>query len=104
MEMHTASETERNWSYNNLLFGNTANYGTSGGRTVSGEVLADPLFADEPAKDYGPFTNSPCIMAGKDFRANPWLTMTGDPIDIGALQGLGGGANLKGAFLNWGVN
>ena len=101
--VRVAGLSERNWAFNNCLFGNTDNYDPLG-RTVSGEVLADPLFFDQAALDYGPDTGSPCIATGKDFVQSSWLTMTADPIDIGALQGLGGGANFAGAFLNWGVN
>jgi hypothetical protein len=95
--------TARNFSANNCLFGNTANY-SAGATTPVGEVLADPTFFDEAAKDYGPNTGSPCIRAGYDFRSSPLLTMSGDKIDIGALQGLGGGSNFRGAFFSWGVN
>ncbi len=103
VNMAVAGLTARNWAYNNCLWNNTANY-SANGRTVAGEVLADPLFFDQAAKDYGPNTGSPCIATGRDFRQNTWLTMTADPIDIGALQGLGGGANFAGAFFSWGMN
>ncbi len=98
-----AVASERNWSFNNCVFGNNTDYG-SGGSTISGEITTDPTFVDEAAKDYGSDTDSPLIAAGYDARSNVWLPMTGDRIDVGALQSLGGGANFAGAFLNWGVN
>ncbi len=93
----------RNWSFNNCLFGNTADYGGSSS-TASGEITSDPEFVDEAAKNYGPDAGSPLIMAGYDSRIASWLSMTGDPIDVGALQSGAGGDNFAGAFLNWGVN
>lgn len=101
--MDSSSSTERNWSFNNCVFGNNSDYG-GGGRTTSGEITTDPTFVSEAAKDYGPDTDSPLIMAGFDSRIQSWLTMTGDPIDVGALQSNAGGPNFAGAFLNWGVN
>lgn len=105
VDMHQSGLTERNWSFNNLLYNNSTDYNATGS-TVSGEVLAAPVFADEDAKDYGPDTGSPCILAGFEFRTSPWseFLMTGDKIDIGALQGLGAPTNFRGAFLNWGVS
>lgn len=93
----------RNWSFNNCLFGNNTDYGGSSS-TASGEITSDPEFVDEAAKNYGPDAGSPLIMAGYDSRIASWLSMTGDPIDVGALQSGAGGANFAGAFLNWGVN
>lgn len=93
----------RNWSFNNCVFGNTDDYG-GGSSTASGEITSDPDFVDEAAKNYGPDAGSPLIMAGYDSRIASWLTMTGDPIDVGALQSAAGGDNFAGAFLNWGVN
>lgn len=101
--MSTPGLTERNFSFNNCAFNNTFNY-SANGRTVAGEILTDPTFVSEAAKDYGPDTGSPLIVAGFDARTQVWLTMTGDPIDVGALQSNAGGPNFAGAFLNWGVN
>ena len=101
--MNASASTERNWSFNNCVFGNNSDYG-GGGSTASGEITSDPTFVSEAAKNYGPDAGSPLIMAGYDSRIASWLSMTGDPIDVGALQSGAGGDNFAGAFLNWGVN
>lgn len=102
-DMAAPADTQYNFSYNNCVFGNTSDY-SAAGNTVAGEITTDPTFVDEAAKDYGPDTGSPLIAAGYDARTNVWLVMSGDAIDVGALQSLGGGSNAAGAFFRWGMN
>lgn len=99
----TGIGNKRNFAFNNAAYDNDTDY--SGGDNVSGGVTADVKFVDQDNKDYGPDTGSPLIMAGLDGLSQTWLgNMTGDAIDIGALQSEPIGSNLKGAFFNWGVN
>jgi hypothetical protein len=103
MQGSASSATERTLSSNNCLFGNTSDY--SGGQVAApNEITTDPTFVDQDSNDYGPDTGSPLIFGGLDMTAATWFAMTGDPIDVGALQSLPSAANIAGAFLNWGVN
>jgi hypothetical protein len=83
-------DTERSVSRNNLVNANTTAY--TAFATHVGEVTSAPAFVAEASQDYTPDTGSPLIAAGFGPETNAWLTMTGDPSDIGALDEVASGS------------
>jgi hypothetical protein len=73
---------------NNLLFGNTTNWGLSNGLVGTSTVLADPRFTSLAGADYHLLAGSPAINAGTTTRAPAYDfdgRMRSQP-DIGAFE------------------
>lgn len=87
--------------YNNVMFGNTANY--SNMPTSENEVTSDPLFTSVAGDDYTVGNTSPAVDAGYTAFDNTTSPNQDSNLTIGAFQlAPGGGAGVSG-IINGGI-